>query len=176
MSEPGVERPQRVLPDRPVLSGTDFADHPAQAEELSEHIEVVLRHAEEIGDGQHRERLAVRRDELARAVGDELVELSFGQPPHELLVVPQAFRRDQAQQQAALAGVLGGIHRHHVFVHRERVAVLGDDVGDVITLDRDRERRKRPDDGVARREVIGVAVDVPRLLVAGHGDDPQVGQ
>ena len=40
-------------------------------------------HAEEVGDDEHGERLGVRGDELAAAVGDELVELPIGEAPHE---------------------------------------------------------------------------------------------
>ena len=36
---------------------------------------------------EHRERARELADELALAVGDELVELAIGEPPHELLVL-----------------------------------------------------------------------------------------
>ena len=80
-------------------------------------------HAEQVGDHEHGERLGVRADELAPAVGDELVELLVGEAPHELLVLLEPLRRDQPHQQRALPRVLRRVHRDHVLVHRELVAV-----------------------------------------------------
>ena len=40
---------------------------------------VLLGHAEQVGDDEHGERLGVGADELAVAVGDELVELLVGE-------------------------------------------------------------------------------------------------
>ena len=127
---------------------------------------VGLGHAEQVGDDEHREGLGVRADELAVAVGDELVELLIGEPPHELLVVPEALRREQPHQQRPLARVIGRIHRDHVLVHRELVAVRVDDLADVVALEWHREHGERTDHRVARRERLGVAVDVGRLVVA----------
>ena len=69
---------------------------------------VVLGHAEQVGDDEHRERLRVPVDELALAAVEELVDLAIGEPPHELLVLVQALRRDQAHEQPAVRGVVGG--------------------------------------------------------------------
>ena len=77
----------------------------AQAEALAEPLVVVFGHAEQVGDHEHGERLRVRADELAAAVGDELVELLVGEAPHELLVVLEPLRRDQPHQQRALLRV-----------------------------------------------------------------------
>jgi hypothetical protein len=66
---------------------------------------IALRHAEQVGDDQHGERLAVPADELASATVDELVDLAVGEAPHELLVLAQALRRDQAHEQRTVRGV-----------------------------------------------------------------------
>ncbi len=60
---------------------------------------------EQVGDHEQRERARELADELARAVGDELVELTIGEPPHERLVLAQALRRDQAHEQRPMIGV-----------------------------------------------------------------------
>ena len=133
-------------------------------------------HAEQVGDDEHGEGLRVRADELAPAVADELVELLVGEAPHELLVVLQPLRRDQPHQQRAFLRVLGRVHRDHVLVHRQLVAVAIDDLADVVALERHRERRERADHRVARRERVDVAVDLGRLVVAGHRDHAVMGE
>jgi hypothetical protein len=130
---------------------------------------------EQIGDHQHGEGLGVRADELASAVGSELAELLIGEAPHELLVVLQALWCDQPHQERALLRVRGRIHRHHVFVHRQLVAVAIDD-GAHVAFERHRERCERTDDRVARRERVDVAVHLRCLVVAGHRDDPVMGE
>src|SRR3546814_17404591 len=54
------------------------------------------------------------------------------------------------------------------------VAVLGDDVADVVTLERYRERVEGAHHRVHRRERVGVAVDLVGLVVAGHCPDAQL--
>ena len=54
-----------------------------EAEPVTEPLVVLLGHAEHVGHHEHGERLRVRADELAAAVGDELVELPVRQAPHE---------------------------------------------------------------------------------------------
>ena len=63
----------------PCWPGADLADGAAQAEALTEPLVVLLGHAEEVGDHEHGEGLGVGGDELAAAVGDELVELVVGE-------------------------------------------------------------------------------------------------
>ncbi len=131
-------------------------------------------HAEDVGDGEHGEGLRVGADELAVAVRDELVDLSVGRPPHELLVLLEALRREQAHHQGALLGVHGWVHGHHVLVHGQLVPVTVDDRSDVVAFERHRKGRKRADHRVAGREGLGVEVDLHRLLVARDGDHAQV--
>ena len=53
------------------------ADHgtgPRRAEHVAELLVVLLGDAEQVGNHQQRERLCVRAEELAVAVGDEVVE------------------------------------------------------------------------------------------------------
>jgi len=135
---------------------------------------VGLGHPEKIGDDEHREGLRERVDELALIGADELVELLISQPPHERLVVLEPLGRDQPHEQRALTGVHRRVHRDHVLVHREPIAIAIDDVADVVTLERDREGRVRSNHRVARREGRGVAVDLGRLVVASHGHDPEM--
>ena len=87
-----------------VGAGTDLADGARQAESLAEPLVVLLGHAEHVGDGEHRERLGVGADELAATIGDELVELPVGEPPHERLVVLQPPRREQPHDAANARG------------------------------------------------------------------------
>ena len=104
--EPVVEPGQRVLDRDALLAGPDLADGAGQAEPVAEPLMVLLGDAEQIGDGEHGERLGVGGDELAAAVGQEGVELLVGQPPHERLVVLEALRGDQPHQQAPFPGVV----------------------------------------------------------------------
>ena len=69
-----------------------------------------------------------------------------------------------------------GIHGHHVLVHGELVPVLVDDLTYVVARERHGKRGERADDRVAGGERLVVAVHLGRLLVAGHGDHPQVGK
>ena len=85
-SRPGC--PRSPAPTSPTV--------PVQAEALAEPLVVLLGHAEQVGDDEHGERLGVGADELAVAVGDELVELLVGEAPHERLVVLEPLRRDAA--------------------------------------------------------------------------------
>jgi hypothetical protein len=55
---------------------------------------------------------------------------------------------DQAQEQSAVRGVLRRVHRRQLFAEDELVAVLLDDVADVVALEWDRELPARH--GVAR--------------------------
>ncbi len=93
-------------------------------EHLLEPLVVLLGNTEEVGDDEHRERAGEVVDELAAAPVDERVELAVGQPPHEVLVLLEALRRDQPHQQTAMVGVRRRIHRRELVAHRQRVAVL----------------------------------------------------
>ena len=137
-----------------------------EPEPLAEPLEVGLGHAQQVGHDEHGEGLGVGADELAAAVGDELVELPVGVAPHELFVLLQAPRAEEPHQQRPLASVLGRVHGDHVLVHRQLVAVALDDLADVVTLQRHGEHGERSDHGVARRERLDVAVDLGRLVVA----------
>ena len=121
--EPVVEPRERVEGRVALRPGADLTGRRAQAEALAEPPVVGFGHSEQIGDDEHRERLRVRADELAAAVGDELVELLIGEAPHERLVVLEPLRRDQPHEQRPLLRVHRRVHRHHVLVHRELVAV-----------------------------------------------------
>ena len=164
--EPVVEPRERV--EVALRSGADPTGCGAETESLAEPPVVGLGHAEQIGNDQHRERLRVRADELAATVCDELVELFVGQAPHEGFVVLEPPRRDQPHEQRAFLRVHRRVHRHHVLVHRELVAVPVDDVAHVVALEWDGKRDERTDHRVARRERVDVAVDLCRFLVARH--------
>ena len=80
----GGERSRRATPAGsrpgcPRLPAPTSPTVPVQAEALAEPLVVLLGHAEHVGDGQHGEGLGVGADELAPAVGDELVELPVGE-------------------------------------------------------------------------------------------------
>ena len=138
-----VEELERVVRERlvPVLAdGAGLLARPG-TEPLAEQFVVALRYAEQVGDDEHGERLAVRADELAVAAVDELVDLTIGEPPHELLVLAQPLRRDQPHQQRAVRGVDRRVEREQLVADRQRVAVLLDERADVVALERRREIR-----------------------------------
>ena len=147
----------------------------ATLELLAERLVVGLGHAEEVGDHVQRERPGEVPDELALAPGDELVDLAVGPAPHEVLVLLEALRRDQAHQHAAMGLVLRRVHRRDLVAEGQLVAVLLDQVADVVALEGDGEARERPGHRVARRERGGVGVHRDGLGVARHHHDPVVG-
>ena len=165
-----VEELERVVRQRPVAGAPTvpvLLPRPG-AELVAEQLVVALGHAEQVGDDEHRERLAVAADELAVAALDELVDLAVGEPPHELLVLAQPLRRDQPHQQRAVRGVDRRVEGEQLVAHRQLVAVLLDERVDVVALERDREAGERPGGRVARRERVGVVVDRDRFVVPGH--------
>src|SRR5262249_25172613 len=72
-----------------------------QRRELSSELRVIgLRHALEVGDDQEGEGAGVLADELALGLGEELVELTVGESPHELLVLAEPPGRQEPHQQS----------------------------------------------------------------------------
>ena len=136
---------------------------------------VGFRHAEQVGDDQQGERLRVLLDELAPSRGEELVELTVGERPHERLVLLEAFRRDQPHQQSSVVGVRRWIEGHEVLVHRQLVSVLLDEHADVVAVERDGKPGEGTGHRVARRERRGVVVHGDRLVVARHRHHAVVG-
>ena len=165
-----VEELERVVRERLVAGaahGPGLFARPG-TEPLAKQFVVALRYAEQVGDDEHGKRLAVPADELAVAAVDELVDLAVGEPPHELLVLAQALRRDQAHQQRAVRGVDRRVEREQLIAHRQLVAVLLDERADVVALERHGETGERPGRRVARRERVGVVVHRDRFVVPGH--------
>ena len=160
--------------ERLALRASEASLHsPVPAEDvLAEAVAVVLGHAEQVGDDQQREGLRVLGDELALALGEELVDRLIGELPHELLVLLEPLGRDEPHEERAVRGVLGRVERGELVAERELVAVLLDELGDVVALDRDREPGERSGDGGARRPDGLVVVDGDGLLVA--RDHPDV--
>ena len=170
-----VEELERAVHHRVVAGAADRAATAAAARERgAEHLVIALGHAEQVGDHEHGERAGVLGDELALAVGDELVELTVRQAPHELLVLLQALRRDQAHEQRSLRGVVRRIERRELVAHRQLVAVLVDERAHVVAFEGHREAGKRSGHRVARREGRRVVVDRDRFLVSGHHHDALV--
>ncbi len=176
LREPVVEPAERVQLRVAGVVAPDHSGVTAQAEELAEPFVILFGNTEQVGHDEHRERLRVRADELAPPVGDELIELAVGEAPHELLVVLEPLRSDQPHEQRAFLRVIGRVHRDHVLVHRQLIAVAIDQAADVVPLERHRERGERSDHRVARGEGVDVAVDLARLVVAGHRDHAVMGE
>ncbi len=103
---------------------------------------VALRDAEEVGDDEHREGTGEFADVVAFTLGQDVVEEFVGQAVDELFVLLEALGGDQAHQQAAMVRMLRRVHRGELIVHRQRRAVLLDEIGDVVALGREREARE----------------------------------
>jgi hypothetical protein len=129
---------------------------------------VVFGYPEQIGDDQQRERAGELGDELALAVVDQLTELAIGESPHEVLVLTQALRRDETHEEASVLGVLGRVHARKLVAEGQFVAVLLDQVADVVPFERDRKTGERPCCLGGRREPRGVGIDGPALIEPGH--------
>ena len=119
-----VEELQRLVLHR--LAAADA--HRVRGQLFSQQRVVGLRHAEQVGNDEQRERLGELADELARSVGEDLVDLAVGQPPHEVLVLLQPLGSDQAHEQPAVRGVQRRIERRQLVAERQLVAVRVDDV------------------------------------------------
>ncbi len=173
--ELAVEELERAVLQRVVSGAADGTGlSPTACESLAEELVVLFGHAEQVGDDQHGERLREVADELALAGLDELVELTIGEAPHELLVLLEALRRDQSHQQRAMRGVLRRVERRQLVAERQLVAILLDEFADVVAFQRHRESREGPRDRIARRKCCSVVEDLHRLVVAGHHDDAVV--
>ena len=133
--EPLVEELQRLVRHRAALA-TGGVGRSSPCSSRAERLVIGFGNAEQIGDHHQRERVRVVADELALAAVEELVDLAIGELPHELLVLLQALRRDQPQQQPAVRGVLRRIERRQLIAERQRVAVLVDDRADVVAFER----------------------------------------
>ncbi len=150
-----VEELERVVRQRVALGAAAHRARPAArpgTEPLAEQLVIALRDAEQVGDDEHGEGLAVPADELATAAVDELVDLAVGEAPHELLVLAEALRRDQAHEQCPMRGVDRRVERDQLVAHRELAPVLLDERVDVVALERDGEAGERSRGRVARRE------------------------
>ena len=70
-----------------------------------------------------------------------------------------------------MRGVLGRVERGQLVAERQVVAVLLDDLADVVAFERHREPGERSDDRVAVRERRGVVQHRHGFVVARHHDD-----
>ena len=103
-------------------------------------------------------------DELALARGEELVEDVVGELPHRVLVLLEALGGDQPHQQCAVIGVRRRVEGRQLVAERNLVAMLLDQVGDIVTLERYGEPGERSGHRDAGRERLRVVVDVDGLL------------
>ncbi len=129
---------------------------------------IILGYPEQVGDDQQCERSRELGDELALAVVDELVDLAIGEAPHEVLVLPQPLGRDEAHEEASVLGVLGRVHARQLVAEGQFVAVLLDQIADVVAFEGDREAGEGPRCLGGRGEPLGIRVDGPALLEPGH--------
>src|SRR4051812_38856854 len=109
--------------------------------------------------------------ELARAIARKAVDEPVRQGPHEGLVLLEALRRHEPHHQAAVHRVHRRIERDEVLADRIHVAVLLDEVADVVTLDLDGKAGERATERVARRERLHVTPHLDALVPARHRDD-----
>ena len=104
-------------------------------------------------------------------------DLLVGQLPHEVLIFPEALRRDQRHQQRPVGGVVRRIHGGELIAEWGLVAIGLDQLGNVFFLvsrQRDRTARKRAGGRHARGIACGIVVDREGFLIAGYHDDALV--
>jgi hypothetical protein len=89
---------QGIGRDRFVVESADIGARPVGAERGAKLLVVFLWNAEQVRDDQQGERPGVGREEFALAVVDEFVDVAIGQPPHEVLVLLEPFRRQKSAQ------------------------------------------------------------------------------
>jgi hypothetical protein len=123
----------------------------AAAQLLAELAVIGLRHAEKVGNGEQGEGLGVVMEDFDGSTVDELIDLLVSELPQERFVLAHALWREESHDQRALGLVRRLIHRDEVFAHGHFVAMLRDEVVDVVARARvDREARQRSADRVAR--------------------------
>jgi xanthine/CO dehydrogenase XdhC/CoxF family maturation factor len=95
--------------------------------------------------------------------------MTVAEAPHERLVLLHPLGSDQAHEQSALGRVLRGVEGGKLVAECQLVAVLLNQVADVVTLERHREPRTR------HRVAIGprrrVRIDLEGLVVARDHDN-----
>ena len=146
---------------------TDLSGRDIRLDPLPERPTVLDGDTEQVGDDEHRERLRVLRDELARAPLHEAVDLLVRCPPHEPLVLLEPNRRQLTHHQPAVGRVLRRVEGDEVFVEGEDVAVLLDQRRNVVSVRSAGQRWERTCEGVARGERVGVSEHGVDLVVAG---------
>ena len=97
-----------------------------------------------------------------------VVEDVVGELPHRVLVLLEALGRDQPHQQCAVIGVRRRVEGRQLVAERDFIAMLLDQVGDIVALERNGEPGERAGHRDTRRERLGVVVDVDGLLPARH--------
>ena len=138
---------------------------------LKELLMILVGHAKEVGDNEHGVGLGVLADELTCASVVEPVDLVVGQLQKGRLVFLQALGCDQPHQEAPLGRVFGRVERGQLVAEGKLVPVGLDDLGDIVSFERDGELGEGPDRRNAGREGRLVVVDGDRLVVAGHHVD-----
>ena len=114
-----------------VLRAIDVAGD-RRVERLEKLGVITFGHAEDVGDSDRGERRGVVAHELAASLFEERVHLAVGQAEQELLTVLEAPRGQKPRQQVSMVPVLGRIERNDVVAERKSVAVLLDQIGNVI--------------------------------------------
>ncbi len=95
-------------------------------------------HTEEIGDRQQGERHPVAEECLELAGRVELIDQSIGELPHEVFVLVEPARCEQAAHQPSSPRMLRRIHGDQMLVHRKLFAVCVDLPIDVVAVHRER--------------------------------------
>ena len=153
-----------------IAGATDAATR-VPVDVLDELIAVFPRHTQQVGDHQQREGSREPLDEITPARGQELVEHLIGEQPHGVLVLLEALWGDQPHQQCAVIGVGRRVQCRQLVAERQLVAVLLDQLRDVVTIDGDREAGERTRHRNARGEGVGVVQHRAGLVPAGHHRD-----
>ena len=140
----------------------------AAREPLEELGAVLLGHAEQVGDDTQRERAGEALDELALTRREEVSRMSSASchiaSSFSLRRLGVISRISRARWLVCVGGSSVGSWS----LNGNLVAVLLDQLGDVVTFERDRETRERAGHRDAGRERLRVVVDVDGLLPARH--------
>ena len=132
LREPVVEPAERVELHAALLARRrSHRDCRLRPKNLAETVVILLRHAEQVGDHEHRERLRVRADELA--AGPSARNSSSCRSARRHMNSSLSFSRFgviSRMRSARSCVCVGRVHRDHVLVHRELVAVAIDDLAD----------------------------------------------
>ena len=142
------------------------------AQRLDQHVAILMRNPEQIADHQGRHCVGIVFGDLAAAAVDKPIDQPVRKAEQIVLILPEPAVGQQLGEQGPLGDMRGAVMADEMLGPGQCVAVAGELPADVVSLRGEGQRRDRPGDGQAGREILTlVAEHVDRLRIAGDHHD-----